>query len=39
MDEFEEDIYEAMGAGQLLDDDELSPEEEGFMVGYDSDIE
>ncbi len=34
----EEDIYETTGAEQLLDDDELSPEEEGFMAGYDADL-
>lgn len=39
MEDFEDDIYDAVGAEQLLDDDELSPEEEGFMIGYDSDLE
>ncbi len=34
----EEDIYGRDGVEQLLDDDELSPEEEGFMVGYDTDL-
>ncbi len=39
MEEYNEgDIYEADVVEQLLDDDELSPEEEGFMLGYDSDI-
>ncbi len=37
--EMEHDIYEAGTAAQLLEDDELSPEEEGFMVGYDMDFE
>lgn len=38
-DDFESDIYEAGTVEQMLDDDELSPEEEAFMMGYDSDLE
>ena len=34
--EFEEDIFENE-AEQLLDDDEVSAAEEGFMKGYDED--
>ncbi len=36
---FEMDIYESETVEQLLEDDELSPEEEAFMMGYDSDME
>lgn len=32
------DIYERGGVAVLLDDDELSAEEEGFMLGYDADF-
>ena len=30
----EENIYGEGSAEMLLEDDELSPEEEGFMMGY-----
>ena len=31
----EENIYEEVSRDLLLEDDELSPEEEAFMRGYD----
>ncbi len=31
----EEDIYIEESRSALLEDDEISPEEEGFMLGYD----
>lgn len=34
----EEDVYSEDGVEELLDDDELSAAEEGFMRGYESDI-
>ncbi|MBI2575052.1 hypothetical protein HYV82_04155 [Candidatus Woesearchaeota archaeon] len=37
--DLQSDIYEAGAVEQLLEDDELSPEEEAFMMGYDSDME
>jgi hypothetical protein len=33
------DVYDELGAEGLLEDDELSAGEEGFMLGYDSDFE
>lgn len=36
--DFGSDIYESETVEQLLEDDELSPEEEAFMMGYDSDM-
>ena len=38
-DEMDMDVYDERGASKLLDDDELSSGEEGFMLGYDSDFE
>ena len=35
----EMDVYEEGGVEVLLDNDELSAGEEGFMLGYDSDFE
>ena len=32
------DVYSESGARDLLDDDELSAEEEGFMLGYETDL-
>ena len=37
--ELEMDIYDEKTVAGMLDDDELSPEEEGFMLGYESDFE
>ena len=37
--ELDMDIYDERGASELLDDDALSAEEEGFMLGYESDFE
>ncbi len=37
--ESEMDVYDERGASDLLDDDELSAGEEGFMLGYDADFE
>ena len=37
--DFDKDIYEEGGVEGLLEDDELSAGEEGFMLGYDSDFE
>lgn len=37
--ENEMDVYDERGASDLLDDDEVSASEEGFMLGYDSDFE
>lgn len=34
-DEFES-VYNDEGRQELVDDDEISPEEEAFMAGYDS---
>jgi len=31
----EDDVYSDEGREELLDDDEITPEEEGFMKGYD----
>ncbi len=33
------DVYDERGASDLLDDDEVSASEEGFMLGYDADFE
>lgn len=33
--ELDEDIYEKEGREELEEDGEISPEEEGFMQGYD----
>ncbi len=38
MEDSEQDIYEAGRAEQMLEDDELSPQEEAFMAGYDEDL-
>lgn len=32
----EDDFYEGAFVEELLEDDELSAEEEGFMLGYES---
>ncbi len=37
--EYEMDIYDEKNVAGLLEDDELSAGEEGFMLGYDSDLE
>ena len=37
--ELDMDVYDERGASELLDDDELSAGEEGFMLGYESDFE
>jgi hypothetical protein len=37
--EFEEDIYSAKEAEELLDEDALSLKEEAFMIGYDEEME
>ena len=34
-DNIEEDLYEEEGREELTEDDEITPEEEGFMKGYD----
>ncbi len=34
--ETEETIYDEEGREEMVDDSEISPEEEGFMNGYDS---
>jgi hypothetical protein len=31
----EEEIYDKENREEMVDDDEVSPEEEGFMKGYD----
>ena len=31
----EEEIYDEKSREEMVDDDEVSPEEEGFMKGYD----
>ena len=36
--EFEEDIYSAEEVEELLDDDKIDSREEGFMMGYDKEI-
>jgi hypothetical protein len=33
--EFNEDFYSCGGREEMLDDDEITPEEEGFMQGYE----
>ncbi len=33
--EEKETIYDEEGREEMMDDDELSPEEEGFMKGYE----
>ncbi len=33
--ELEETIYEEEGREDLVEDDEMTPEEEGFMKGYE----
>jgi hypothetical protein len=38
-DEMEMDVYNEDGVSDMLDDDELSAGEEGFMLGYESDEE
>ena len=37
--ELDMDVYDERGASDLLNDDELSASEEGFMLGYDADFE
>ncbi len=37
--EYEMDIYDAKNVSGMLEDDELSAGEEGFMLGYDADFE
>ena len=37
--ELDMDVYDERGASGLLDDDEMSAGEEGFMLGYDADFE
>lgn len=39
MDEESIDVYDELGVEGLLDDDELSAGEEGFMLGYESEPE
>ncbi len=39
MEEFEQDIYFEEGAEEAIRDDEISPEEEAFMNGYNEDME
>lgn len=34
-----ESVYDGHGREELVEDDEISPEEEAFMKGYDQDIE
>jgi hypothetical protein len=36
--EHDEDVYEEEGREDLLDDDEITPEEEGVMEGYEDDV-
>ncbi len=33
------DVYDERGASDLLDDDEVSASEEGFMLGYEADFD
>lgn len=35
----EENVYKQSARDELVENDEISPEEEGFMAGYDSDEE
>ena len=35
-DDEEETVYDEEGREELVDDEEISPEEAGFMQGYDS---
>jgi hypothetical protein len=37
--ELEMDIYDEDNASSMLDDDELSAGEEGFMLGYEADFD
>ncbi len=37
--EYEMDIYNEKSVSGMLEDDELSAGEEGFMLGYDADFE
>lgn len=37
--ELEMDVYNEDGVSDMLDDDELSAGEEGFMLGYEADFE
>jgi hypothetical protein len=39
IDNVEDDVYNESGAGVALDDDGISPEEEGFMQGYNDETE
>jgi endogenous inhibitor of DNA gyrase (YacG/DUF329 family) len=36
--EHDEDVYEAEGREDLVEDDEISPEEEGLLEGYSDDV-
>jgi hypothetical protein len=36
--EHDEDVYEAEGREDLVEDDEITPEEEGLMEGYDKEV-
>ena len=33
------DVYDELSVDGLLEDDEVSAEEEGFMLGYEADFE
>ena len=35
VEETEETVYDEEGRNEMVDDAEISPEEEGFMQGYD----
>ena len=37
--ELDIDVYDERGASDLLDDDEVSAGEEGFMLGYEADFD
>jgi len=34
IEDYDVDIYDEAYVEELLEDDEISPEEEGFMIGY-----
>ena len=39
MDESHDDYLDENTREELIDDDEISPEEEGFLKGYEEDVE
>ncbi len=37
--EYDEDVYGEEGRSDMVDNDEMTPEEQAFMQGYDDDMD